>query len=113
MGRAKGIIVKPIAAKDGNRIVRALHYSGKVDTRSQLHFGVFLDGRCGGAMQFGPSVNKHASRNLVKGSGWNEWIELHRLAFADWLPRNSESRGISIAMRLIRRSAPHIKWVVS
>jgi hypothetical protein len=110
---AKEIIVKPISAADGNKIVRSIHYSGKVDTRSQLHFGVFLDGKCGGVMQFGPSVNKHASRNLFKDAGWNEWIELHRMAFADWLPRNSESRAIAIAMRIIRKSYPHISWVVS
>ena len=113
MGEAKRIIVKPISAKDGNRIIRALHYSGKVDTRSQIHLGVFMEGRCGGAMQFGPSVNKHASRNLFRDCGWNEWIELHRLAFADWLPRNGESRSIGYAMRWIRKTYPHISFVVS
>jgi len=110
---AKDLIVKPIAAADANRIVRAIHYSGKVDTRSQVHLGVFLDGKCGGAMQFGPSVNKHASRNLFKDCGWNEWIELHRMAFADWLPRNSESRCIGYAMRWLRKTYPHISFVVS
>ena len=30
MGLAKQIIIKPIAAKDANKIVRAVHYSGKV-----------------------------------------------------------------------------------
>jgi hypothetical protein len=113
MGDAKNIIVKPISATDGNRIIRALHYSGKVDTRSQLHLGVFLDGKVGGAMQFGPSVNKHASRNLFRNAGWNEWIELHRLAFADWLPRNGESRAIAYAMRFIKKTYPHISFVVS
>lgn len=113
MSRAKDIIVKPISAKDGNRIVKSCHYSGKVDTRSQIHFGVFLNGKCGGAMQFGPSVNKHASRNLFKNAGWNEWIELHRMAFADWLPRNSESRAIAIAIRLIKKHYPHLSWIIS
>jgi len=110
---AKSIIVKPIKAQDGNRICKSIHYSGKVDPRSQVHFGVFLNGKCGGVMQFGPSVNKHASRNLFKDAGWNEWIELHRMAFADWLPRNSESRAISVAMRIIKKTYPHISWVVS
>jgi len=50
---------------------------------------------------------------LVEGTGWNEFIELNRMAFADWLPRNSESRAIAIAMKLIRKAYPHIKWVVS
>lgn len=54
MGEAKQLRVNPIAARDANRIVRALHYSGKVVNNSQLHLGVFHRGRCGGAMQFGP-----------------------------------------------------------
>lgn len=113
MGEAKNITVKPIAASDANRIVKACHYSGKVVNNSQLHFGVFLDGKCGGAMQFGPSLDKRKMLGLVKGTLWNEFLELNRMAFADWLPRNSESRAIAVAMRLIRKAYPWMKWVVS
>jgi hypothetical protein len=35
------------------------------------------------------------------------------MAFTDALPRNSESRAISIAMKLLRKHAPQLKWVVS
>jgi hypothetical protein len=111
--KAKDIIVKPISAKDANRIVKSCHYSGKVVPNSQLHFGVFLDGKCGGAMQFGPSMRKDLIQPLVHDTKWNGFIELNRMAFADWLPRNSESRAISVAMRLIRKSYPHIEWVIS
>lgn len=113
MGRAKDIIVKPISSQDANRIVRAIHYSGKVVNNSQLHLGVFLDGKCGGAMQFGPSLDKRKMLGLVTGTLWNEFIELNRMAFADWLPRNSESRAIGYAFRWIRKTYPHIKWCVS
>ena len=111
--RAKDIIVKPISSKDAARIVKACHYSGKVVQNSQLHFGVFLNGKCGGAMQFGPSLDKRKIQGLVEGTGWNGFIELNRMAFADWLPRNSESRAIAVAMRIIRKTYPHIEWVVS
>lgn len=111
--KAKNIIVKPISSHDANKIVKSCHYSGKVVPNSQLHFGVFLNGKCGGAMQFGPSMRKDLIQPLVKGTGWNGFIELNRMAFADWLPRNSESRAISVAMRLIRKSYPHIEWVIS
>lgn len=111
--KAKDIIVKPISAKDANRIVKSCHYSGKVVPNSQLHFGVFLDGKCGGAMQFGPSMRKDLIQPIVHDTKWNGFIELNRMAFADWLPRNSESRAISVAMRLIRKSYPHIEWVIS
>ncbi len=113
MGEAKRLEVRPISASDANRIVKALHYSGKVVNNSQLHLGVFLDGKCGGAMQFGPSLDKRKIQPLVSGTLWNEFIELNRMAFADWLPRNGESRCLGYAMRWIRRTYPHIKWVVS
>jgi hypothetical protein len=110
---AKEIIVKAISSQDAARIVKACHYSGKVVKNSQLHFGVFLNGKCGGAMQFGPSLDKRKMLSIVKGTTWNGFIELNRMAFADWLPRNSESRAIAVAMRLIRKAYPHIEWVVS
>jgi hypothetical protein len=113
MGDAKRLEVKPISAADATRIVKQLHYSGKVDPRSQLHLGVFLDGKCGGAMQFGPSMQKSSMIGLVKDTGWNEFTELNRMAFADWLPRNSESRAIGFAFRWMRKTYPHIKWCIS
>jgi hypothetical protein len=113
VGDAKRLIVKPISSKDANRIVQSLHYSGKTVNNSQLHLGVFLDGKCGGAMQFGPSTDKRRMLGLVDGTLWNEFIELNRMAFADWLPRNGESRSIGYAIRWIRQQYPQIKWCVS
>ena len=64
-------------------------------------------------MQFGPSMRKDLIQPLVRNTKWNGFIELNRMAFADWLPRNSESRAIAIAMKLIRKNYPHIEWVIS
>lgn len=72
-----------------------------------------MDGKCGGAMQFGPSLDKRKIQGLVSGTLWNEFLELNRMAFADWLPRNGESRCIGFAMRWIRKTYPWMKWVVS
>lgn len=113
MGRAKDIVVKPISSKDARRIIRQLHYSGKVCASSQLHFGVFLDGKCGGALQFGPSMDKRKVQGLVKGTKFNGFLELNRMALADWLPPNGESRAIGVCLRLIRKRYPHIEWIVS
>lgn len=35
------------------------------------------------------------------------------MAFDEYLPRNSESRCIGLSLRLIKKNAPQIKWVVS
>lgn len=113
MGKAKEIVVKVIPANIANPFVRKVHYSGKVVPNSQLHFGAFLNGVLHGVMSFGPSMDKSKLIGLVKDTKWNEFIELNRMAFDDTLPKNSESRCISIAMKLIKKNAPQIKWVVS
>lgn len=111
--RAKDIHVAPITSTAANECVRAIHYSGKVVPNSQLHLGVFLDGQLHGAMQFGPSMLKRKTMGLVAGTKWNDFLELNRMAFGPALPRNSESRAIGIALRLIRKRYPNVEWVLS
>lgn len=113
MGRAKEIVVKVIPSNIANKFVKKHHYSGKVVPNSTLHFGAFLDNKLHGVMSFGPSINKKGTINLVKGTNWNGFLELNRMAFDDFLPNNSESRCISIALKLIKKNAPQIKWVIS
>ena len=103
MGRAKEIILKVIPNKIANEFVKKHHYSGKVVSNSQLHFGAFLDGRLHGVMSYGPSLDKSKIMGLVEGTKWNEFIELNRMAFDDYLPRNSESRCISQSIKLIKK----------
>ena len=113
MATAKDIRVAAISAQDANRLVRRIHYSGKVVPNSQLHLGVFLNDRLEGAMQFGPSMDKRKVQGLVEGTSWNGFLELNRMAFSDRLPRNSESRALGVAMRMIRKHYPHIEWIIS
>lgn len=113
MGKAKEIQVRVLPPKIANEFVKQNHYSGKVVPNSTLHFGCFLDNLLGGVMSFGPSINKKGTINLVENTGWNEFIELNRMAFSDYLPKNSESRCIAIAIKLIKKNAPQIKWVIS
>lgn len=113
MANAKDIHVAPISSEAARALVKRLHYSGKVAQNSQLHFGVFLNGRLEGAMQFGPSLDKRKIQGLVRDTGWNDFLELNRMAFSDALPRNSESRALGVAFRLIKKHYPNIEWVVS
>ena len=113
MGACKEIELKVIPAKIANAFVKKHHYSGKVVNNSFLHFGAFLHGELHGVMQFGHSLCKEKVMQLVEGTGWNEFCELNRMAFDDKLPRNSESYCIGKALRLIKKNAPHVKWVIS
>ena len=113
MGRAKEIIVKVIPAKIANDFVKKHHYSGKVVPNSTLHFGCFLDDKLHGVMSYGCSMQKSSIIGLVQPCLWNEMLELNRMAFDDYLPKYSESRCIAISIKLIKKNAPHIKWILS
>ena len=113
MGRAKDIIVKVIPAKVANEFVKKNHYSGKVVNNSTLHFGCFLDGKLHGVMSYGSPLDKRKVLPLVQPSLWNEMLELNRMAFDDYLPKNSESRCFAISVKLLKKNAPHIKWILS
>jgi hypothetical protein len=113
MATAKDVRIAPIKASDAAALIRRVHYSGKVVNNSQLHLGAFLDGRLEGAMSFGPSLDKRKMQGLVRDTPWNGFLELNRMAFSERLPRNSESRAIGVAFRMIRKAYPHIQWVVS
>jgi len=119
MGRAKEIIVKVINSKVANAFVKKHHYSGKVVNMSSLHFGCFLDNQLHGVMSYGSPMDKRNVLPLVDSGEtdinkrWNEMLELNRMAFDDYLPKYSESRCIAISIRMIKKNAPQIKWILS
>ncbi len=111
--RLQRLIVAPIDRVEAIALVKRHHYSRSYCRNSQLHLGVFLDGRLVGAMQFGPPMVRRVVLSLVPGTPWYDMLELNRMVLAPRIPRNAESRVIGMACRLLRRHAPHIKWVLS
>lgn len=112
--RARDIRVEPIATADASRLIRAGHYSHKTSAHPQLSLGVFDPaGRLAGAMQFGPPLDRRKMLGLVRGAPFESVLELARMWFAETLPRNSESRALGVAMRMLRQHAPQVRWVVS
>ena len=109
----KDITLKPLDSKTANAFVCKNHYSGKVTQNSQLHIGAYYAGALHGVMQFGPSIDKHKTSNLVTGTGFHNFLELNRMAFDDVLPRNAESRCLAMACKLIKKHAPQVKWIIS
>jgi len=118
MSRVKEIIVKVIDAKTANEFCKIYHYSGSFVMNSVLHFGCFLDGKLHGILQYGNSIDKRncivfVDTGMTINEGWNSFLELNRMAFDDYLPKYSESRCIAITIKLIRKHAPQIKWILS
>lgn len=113
MGEAKQLIVKVIPSQIANEFIKKHHYSGKIVNNSKLHFGVFMDNNLHGVMSYGSSLDKSKIIGLVEGTKWNEFLELNRMAFDDVLPKNSESRAIALSLKMIKKNAPHVKWIIS
>lgn len=113
MGNAKNIIVRVIPPKIANDFVKINHYSHKVASTSVVNFGAFIDNKLIGVAQWGRPINKYLQINLVKNTGWNSFLELNRLVCVDDTPKNTESRFISICLKLLKKNAPQVKWVIS
>lgn len=118
MGRAKEITIKVIPSSIAVPFVKKTHYSKKTVNNSILHFGVFMDEVLHGVMSFGSPLDKRKVLGLVidpegQPAPWNDMLELNRMAFDDVLPRNSESRAIALAIKLIKKNASNVKWILS
>lgn len=111
--KVKGLKIHLIDASSANKYIKKNHYSGKVVANSCLHFGVFHNKILYGVMQFGPPMVKRLMLPFIEGAGWNDILELNRMYFEDLLPKNSESRSIAVALRIIKKNKPSMKAVFS
>lgn len=96
-----------------NDLIIANHYSRRVYRASTLHLGVFMAAELVGVLQFGFAMNPASADSVVAGTLMTEYLELNRMWLADVAPRNSESRALAYAIRLIRRVRPAVKWIQS
>lgn len=112
MHSAKEIEIKLISKPIADTVVKKYHYSGKVTQNSQINFGIFDKNLLIGALQFGASIDK---RRMAKslGIGFNDFLELNRMALQPDTPKNTESRAISICLRILKKNYPNLKCVVS
>lgn len=108
-----GFYVALLDRQLANGIIIANHYSGRVYRGTTLHLGVWIAGELLGVLQFGYAMNPASAGSVVTGTGMTEYLELNRMWLDDRAPRNSESRALGAAIRLIRRVRPAVKWIQS
>lgn len=110
---AKALVLRPVAPSLANAFVHRWHVSRTHVRNSQVHLGAFLHGVLVGVLSFGPPLDRSKVLALVRGTRWPEVVELNRMCFSDAAPRNSESRSLSVALRLLRQYAPQVKWLLT
>jgi hypothetical protein len=73
--------------------------------------GVFWQGRCEGVLTFGNPI----CNNAVKRFGLRQCdvLELRKLWMSDKPPKNSESRVLAIAARIIRKTYPQLQLLLT
>jgi hypothetical protein len=98
----------------GNTIIKNNHYSGTVNAGTKYTLGVFHKdyGLCG-VIQLGTGVNPSKTKDWVKGTNTNEFLELNRLWVGDELGKNSESHILSLMIKWVKKHNPKIQWLVS
>lgn len=104
--------VRVIDRNTANEIIRSNHYSGVVYNGSYIHLGVFAETMVG-VLQFGPAMNPASQASVVVGTLQDEYLELNRMWIDDCMPRNTESKSISYAIKFIKKAYPKIAWIQS
>ena len=107
---ARDLIVRVVPPAVAADLFVHQHYLHSAPAGVKLTLGAFAGGRLTGAVAFnaGP-INAH---RLVEGAVRTDGMCLARLWLADDLPRNSESRVLGLAVRLLRKHTT-VKFLVS
>jgi len=105
--------VKIIDRNLANKTIIKNHYSHKIYNASYIHLGVFMQDEFVGVLQFGYAMNPASAGSVVADTEIDEYLELNRMWLDDKAPKNSESKAISYAIKVIKRAYPKIKWIQS
>jgi hypothetical protein len=100
----------PVPNAVANRLVRERHYLHSAPSGLRLSLGVFAHGELAGVVQF--NAGPRGAHSLFAGASSAEVLSLCRLWLDDRLPKNSESRVLSVGCRLLAKQTP-AKAVVS
>lgn len=106
-------MIKVIPHTKANEIIIKNHYSHKIYNGSFIHLGVFSFGKLLGVLQFGYAMNPASGGSIVEGATQETFLELNRMWLDDELPRNSESKAVSYAIKYIKKRYPKVEWLQS
>tara|TARA_Y100000593_G_scaffold41344_1_gene79366 strand:- start:967 stop:1677 length:711 start_codon:yes stop_codon:yes gene_type:complete len=108
--------IKQIDKKISNKIIIENHYSKKVAgfATTYVYLGVFEKNKLLGSLQYGFMMNPASAKNIVKGTGIYEYLELNRMWLDDKIKtKYPESQAISYSIKYIKKKFPKVKWIQS
>lgn len=106
------LFVRLITKNTAALCYRRWHYLGDKGFLQVYGFGAYYDGLIHGAISFHPPSAPETVIGLFGNDSQDGIWEIGRLAMSPDCPRNSESRFIAVAIRLLRRATP-VKAIIT
>lgn len=97
--------IESIPKSVASQVYQKSHYFGDKDFLHVYSFGALFDGYCWGALTFGVP-NARNINGLYESHDQRGVLEITRLAFEQGAPRNSPSRLISQAIKMVKKRYP-------
>ena len=106
------VLVMPMDA--AKRFIREHHDARITPSTTKAAYALMVDGKLCGVAVWGYGVRpKHTIKKWFPGVKVTEYLELNRLCLLDEMPRNSESRFLSIVTARIKKEFPRVKVLLS
>lgn len=105
-------IIWEVPLRDAAEFVAKHHYSKVMPKLNKIILGLFENNAMVGVITFGWGVRPEQTINkLFPSLHSKDYLEIGKLCLLDELPKNSESRFISAAMRFLKKLRPEVKIV--
>ncbi len=104
------LVVKQVSAKAARPLIAKYHYSKTFPDSTLFCFAGYLNGNIAGVIVFGMGVGKNQYTALIPTIEDGEYCELTRLWSPDGMPKNTESKLISMSIKMLPKE---IKLIVS
>ena len=88
------------------------HYLGGNGFLASFNFGAYFNGEILGAISYGIPNAKNI-KGIYSQKTQSEFFELTRLALSELCPKFSESRVISVSMRMLKKLNPSLRGVIT
>lgn len=96
--------IMPINSLTAMNFYKKWHYLKNQEFISQWDYGAYYDGVLQGAISFGPPSALETIKGLFGSENQFGIFEIKRLAMNDACPKNSESRFIAMAIKLLKKT---------
>jgi hypothetical protein len=110
----KPMEIREVSREDANELVSFYHYSDVMPRATKLYIGGFLGEILIGVMTLGWGVQpKRTIKKIFPSLNQEDYFEIGKLCLDERMPKNSESKFMSLCFKHIKKNYPKIKLIYS